>query len=77
MQLPAHLDALAERMDGFIKEQKRSNSEMKALADEMKFFNAAQRDLNELLTPNPDRVASTRANCQGLCSLGNCRVPAG
>jgi hypothetical protein len=58
LQLPPRLDAFVERMDAFIEEQKQFNADMRE-------FLRAQKDLNERLIRNMDRIAHDIGQLRG------------
>ena len=79
LQLPAKFDAFVERMDtfiaeqkqfnamvaGFIEEQKQFNAEMRQFNSEMKLFLLGQRDINERLIRNLDRITHDIGQLRG------------
>lgn len=58
LQLPSRFDAFVERIDAFIEEQKQFNADMRE-------FLRAQKDLNERLIRNMDRIAHDIGQLRG------------
>ena len=64
LQLPSRFDAFVERMDAFIEEQKQFNSDVRE-------FLRAQKDINERLARNMDRIAHDIGQLRGWFALLN------
>ena len=58
LQLPSRFDAFVERMDAFIEEQKQFNSDVRELL-------RAQKDINDRLARNMDRIAHDIGQLRG------------
>ena len=72
LQLPARFDAFVDEqrqfnaeMKVFVEEQKQINAQLTSFVDEMKVFNRGQRELNERLARNMDRITHDIGQLRG------------